>query len=170
MYTDGGPDHRVTFLSVQLALIALFLEHDLDFLCAARTAPCHSWSNPVERIMSTLNLGLQCVGLMREKMDDEFEKTAQRCKSLKDLRKKATESADFKSMAIVKSLLAMLFGRLELKEEMFTILNAASEEMIGEMMSVLNVIEPISSMESITKASLKGLPLLTKYVSLHCTE
>ena len=66
--------------------------------------------------MSTLNLGLQCVGLMREKMDDEYEKTAQRCQSLKDLRKKATESADFKSMAIdsvshVKSLLAMLFGR-----------------------------------------------------------
>ena len=25
-------------------------------------------------------------------------------------------------------------------------------------------------MESITKASLKGLPLLTKFVSLHCTE
>ena len=73
---------------------------------------------------------------------------------MKDLRKKATESADFKSMAIdsvshVKSLLAMLFGRLELKEEKFTFLNAASEEMIGEM-SVLNVIEPISSMESIT--------------------
>ena len=133
LYTDGGPDHRVTFLSVQLALIALFLKHDLDFLCAARTAPCHSWSNPVERIMSTLNLGLQCVGLMREKMDDEFEKTAQRCKSLKDLRKKATESADFKSMAIdsvshVKSLLARLFGRLELKEEKFTILNAASDK------------------------------------------
>ena len=74
--------------------------------------------------MSTLNLCLQCVGLMREKMDDEFEKTAQRCKSLKDLRKKATESADFKSMAIVKSV-------------KFTNLNAASEEMIGEMISVL---------------------------------
>ena len=57
-----------------------------------------------------------------------------------------------------------------MKEEKFTILNAASEEMIGEMMSVLNVIEPISSMESITKASLKGLPLLTKFISLHCTE
>ena len=96
-------------------------------------------------------------------MDDEFEKTAQRCKSLKDLRKKATESADFKSMAMaidsvshVKSLLAMLFRRLELKEEKFTILNAASEEMIDEMMSVLNVIEPVSSMESITKASLRA--------------
>ncbi len=31
-YTDGGPDHNVTFISVQLSLIALFLQHDLDML------------------------------------------------------------------------------------------------------------------------------------------
>ena len=42
--------------------------------------------------MPTLHLGLQCVGLMREKMNDEFEAIAQRCKSLKDLRKMVTES------------------------------------------------------------------------------
>ena len=56
LYTDGGPDHRVTFLSVPLALIALFLKHDLDFLCAACTAPCHSWSNPVELVYSVWDL------------------------------------------------------------------------------------------------------------------
>ena len=85
IYTDGGPDHRVNYLSVQVALIAAFKKLDLDFLCAARTAPCHSWRNPVERVMSTLNLGLQSVGLMRQKMDDDFEKDAQQCNSLKDL-------------------------------------------------------------------------------------
>ena len=62
-YTDGGSDHRLTFLSVKLALVCLYLLLDLDYLLAARTAPCHSWRNPVERIMSTLNLGLQGVGL-----------------------------------------------------------------------------------------------------------
>ncbi len=30
MCTDGGPDHRTTFVSVQLALIALFLNLNLD--------------------------------------------------------------------------------------------------------------------------------------------
>ena len=25
LYTDGGPDHRVTYLSVQMAIICLFL-------------------------------------------------------------------------------------------------------------------------------------------------
>ena len=33
MYTDGGPDHRLTYLSVQLSLISLFLKLDLDFVC-----------------------------------------------------------------------------------------------------------------------------------------
>ena len=73
IYTDGGPDHRLTYLSVQLSLIALFLQLDLDVLIAARTAPCHSWANPVERVMSIVNLGLQCVGMMRQKQSVGFE-------------------------------------------------------------------------------------------------
>ena len=32
-------------MSVQ---IAIFILHDLDFLCEARTAPCHSWRNSFE--------------------------------------------------------------------------------------------------------------------------
>ena len=64
--------------------------------------------------MSPLNL--QCVGLMREKMNDEFKTIAQRCKNLKDLRR-APESADFKSIAIysVSHIKAMLFGRSTFK-------------------------------------------------------
>ena len=55
IYSDGGPDHRLTYVSVQLSLIALNL--NLDFLIACRTAPNHSWKNPVERLMSIINLG-----------------------------------------------------------------------------------------------------------------
>lgn len=68
LYMDGGSDHRLTYMSVQLSLISLSLKHDFDLLCAARTAPCHSWRNPVERVMSALNTALQCVGLMRKEM------------------------------------------------------------------------------------------------------
>ena len=39
LYTDGGPDHRVNFLSVQLSLIAIFPTHDLDCLIAVRKPP-----------------------------------------------------------------------------------------------------------------------------------
>lgn len=64
-YTDGGPDHRLTYISAKLSLIALFLERDLDYLCAVRTPPHLSWKNPLEQIMSILNIALQSVGLMR---------------------------------------------------------------------------------------------------------
>jgi hypothetical protein len=42
LYTDGGPDHRNTFLRVQLTLIAMFVMLDLDYLVAIRTPPGHS--------------------------------------------------------------------------------------------------------------------------------
>ena len=68
LYTDGGPDCRVNLVSVQLSLIMLFLEHDFNDLIAVCTPPGHSWKNPVDRMMSILNLGLQLVGVMREEM------------------------------------------------------------------------------------------------------
>ena len=86
LYTDGGPDHRLTYVSVQLSLICLFLKLDLDYLCVGRTAPYHSWHNPVERIMSILNLSLQCVGLARAEMSEEFEIEVEKSKTLSDLR------------------------------------------------------------------------------------
>ena len=57
LFTDGGPDHRPT----------------LDMLVAARTAPGHSFVNPVERIMSLLNIALYGVALERSKMSEQFE-------------------------------------------------------------------------------------------------
>lgn len=38
MYSDGGPDRRLAFISVQMSLIAIFKMLNLDFLCTARTA------------------------------------------------------------------------------------------------------------------------------------
>jgi hypothetical protein len=67
LYTDGGPDHRTTFGSVQISLICLFLQGDFDFLASVRTAPYHSWMNPAERMMSIVNLALQGVSLEHEK-------------------------------------------------------------------------------------------------------
>ena len=36
LYSDGGTDRRLTYLLVQMSLIALFLKLDLNFLCVAR--------------------------------------------------------------------------------------------------------------------------------------
>ena len=86
VYCDGGPDHRLTYVSVQASFICLFQNLDLDLLCVARTAPFHSWQNPVERIMSLLKMGLQLVGLMRKEMSTEDESIISGCNSLAALR------------------------------------------------------------------------------------
>ena len=176
MYSDGGPDHRLTYVSVQVSLIALFLKLDLDFLCAARTAPAHSWRNPVERVMSTLNLGLQCVGLMREKMDEEFETEAAKCKSLRDLRDCSKRIPDFKSTALdtvahVKSLLVMLLGRLELKGKKFSAFPAASETDIDSMWDELLAIDStVERNESLTNKNITSKQGLAAFLEHCCTR
>lgn len=73
IFSDGGPDHRLTYHSVKLALVILFKNLDLDLLIAGRTAPGHSWINPVERIMSTLNLAMQNIALARDECSSDME-------------------------------------------------------------------------------------------------
>ena len=62
--------------------MGLFRLLDLDLLVAARTAPHSSYRNPVERIMSLINLGLQSVGVMRQQMLDEMEKAISNANSM----------------------------------------------------------------------------------------
>ncbi len=107
LYSDSGPDHRVTYLSVQVSLICLFQALDLDFLIAARTAPHNSFRIPVERIMSLLNIGLQAVGIMREKPSDQFEAILKSANSMEDIRKIATKADNFKE-EFISSLLPPL--------------------------------------------------------------
>lgn len=86
MYSDGGPDHRVTYLSVQLSIICLFLSGNYDMIIAARTPPMGSWKNPPERIMSILNLALQAVGLMRKETSSVCEQKLKSASGLSQLR------------------------------------------------------------------------------------
>ena len=53
--TDGGGDHKISKISVQISLICLFLQLDLDDLIAMRTCPTQMWVNPAERVMCILN-------------------------------------------------------------------------------------------------------------------
>lgn len=66
LYTDDGLDHRVNYLSVEIAFICLFLKEDRDMLVAGRTPPFNSWKDLAERVMSLLNFGAQSAGLMRK--------------------------------------------------------------------------------------------------------
>lgn len=169
LYTDGGPDHRLTYISVQLSLIALFLNLKLDVLIAARTAPSHSWANPVERIMAIVNLGLQCVGLMREKMGDQFEKCVSNCKNLKQLRANCTsyKSDVARSLAPSKELLSSIVKRLQLHGRNFEIFESASESEIDSFWELLLSIDSSLSREDTTKPALQKLTELNNFIS-HC--
>ena len=52
--------------------------------------------NPVECIMSILNLGLQSVSLMQAKMNDQSEKLMSKCDTMNEIRKIAEENFTLK--------------------------------------------------------------------------
>ena len=173
LYTDGGPDHRLTYISVQLTLIALFLSRDLDMVVAVRTPPYHSWRNPVERIMSILNLALQSVGLMRVNMDHQFEEKMSKCSSMEDVRRQAEVSPGFKdafvdSIEPVKVLLQSLFGRLELKGERFLCFNSADSVSMDTLWNELLLIDSTLTQGLTKKACVSKHPKLEHFLRTHC--
>ena len=141
LYTDGGPDHRCNYGSVQIALICLFLSGNFDLLIAVRTAPNHSWTNPAERIMSILNLGLQGVALKCDQMSPESEALFNTANTLDDIRTKAQESNKLESelkesIASVQNMLNKRTERLSLKEKKFKCNDSANMEAITELFEV----------------------------------
>ena len=141
LYTDGGPDHRNTFGSVQIALICLFLQGNFDFLASVRTAPYHSWMNPAERVISILNLDLQGVSLQRDSMDDILEDIFKGKNTLEEIWKIARENQILglqlrNSTKSVQELLSERTKRLLLNEKNFKIYTPASLISIDEMFEV----------------------------------
>ena len=171
IYTDGGPDHRLTYFSVQLSLIALFRKLNLDLLIAGRTAPCHSWKNPVERIMSIVNLGLQCVGVMRTEGTEEFERSIKHANNLSQIREASSNyKADIKmSVQSPIELLSSITERLELKGKPFSVFDSASEDEIKDFWESLHFIDPLIQDSDSSKAVLSSRPQLQAFME-HCCQ
>lgn len=142
IYSDGGPDYRVTYPSVKLSLIAMFLLDNCDYVLAMRTAPHQSYRNWVERIMSTLNLALQTIAIERRKMSDQMEHIIKSLNTMVSIRKAADKNDSFKtaltdSLEPVKSSLNSLFERLSLKQKNFMIGSPASDNLMEELWQTL---------------------------------
>ena len=158
-YTDGGPDHRLTYATTQLSLFAVFILLDLDMLAMARTAPHHSYRNPVERIMSLLNLAFQNVALCRTSMLQEFEAAIKNANSMKAIRELAFKNeqlgcALLESMLPVKEALLSRIRKLSLKEVPFSTTEAAAQEAIDRIVNLVTAFDP--SLDP-TKAAQKDL-------------
>ena len=94
MYTDRGPEHCTTFLSVKIAVTAL-QKFNLDHILVVRTAPGHSYRNPAEKINCILNLGLYGIGVMRKpSIDLKFEHKLKNCSRLFDVCKLVHKSPE----------------------------------------------------------------------------
>ncbi|XP_071947398.1 uncharacterized protein [Antedon mediterranea] len=171
-YTDGGPDHRVTYLSVQLSLIAMFVNLDLDFLCAVRTPPKRSWKNPVERIMSIINVGLQGVGVMREKAITHEDKLT-KCGGLKDTREMAKTIPELKEEVLESvqpciELLRNVMERLKLKDQGFKTFGPADIDEMADLWSNVLQVDDSLTPEVKTQQHLKNQEQLKQFIDNHC--
>src|ERR1044072_972131 len=106
--------------------------------------------------MSILNLGLQCIGLMRAEMDEEFEEIIKYCNSMEDIRNKAKEEPQLKEQLLNSlyptiELMENLLKRLELKEESFDTFKAASDEEMTALWNSLLLIDNSLTIEDNSK-------------------
>ena len=172
-YHDGGPDHRLTYYSVIISYICVFRWLNLDYLVAVQTAPNNSWLNPCERLMSILNLGLQCVSTTRQKCSAEIETKLKSCKSMSAIRDAAESDWSLKdaistSLEPVISLVQSRVARLYLKENRFQVSEAATSDEI-ECLWSFDLIDSNLSISDTTKKNISATAKdFLKFIDSHC--
>ncbi|XP_013398525.1 uncharacterized protein LOC106165000 [Lingula anatina] len=150
----------------------MFIILDLDMLVCARTAPQNSFRNPVERIMSIINLSLQAIGIMREKMSPDMEKLFESVSTMKDARAIAEKNPGLKQAIVestepVRDMLNMLLQRLSLKNEPFSTVQPATDLEVEEMWNLILIVDKTITMTDTTKVKLQTKTDLLAFMG-HC--
>ena len=117
------------------------MKGDFDFLAAVRTAPYHSWTNPAERIMSIINLGLQGVALKRSDMSLNSERIFKNLGTIEDIRNassyNSTLSEELKiAIKSTQKTLETRTSRLKLHDQKFKCIEPATFEEINSLFEV----------------------------------
>ena len=173
LVSDGGPDHRLTYSSVQVSLLSVFVHLNLDMLVAVRTCPYQSWNNIAERVMSTLNLGLQNVALCRKAMPEEFEKAVANKNTLADIREVINKTPHLKAQLLDSTaqpivLLSLRFMAMKIKEDRVKLSDPARDEEISANFEKIHVIDPDISANRLRKEDLKNNTALHEFMRKHC--
>ena len=173
-FTDGGGDHRSTFLSVQLSWILLFLRLDLDMLVTCRTAPGHSYVNPAERCMSTLNLALQNCALSRDAQDRNVEKRLKACNTMEAIRKQQPVIRDGWSASVKNTQKAVerRFNRLMYSDQQVLVHEPASADDITDFLQQAKDVDSTIDCEDVAprQLDLKSKEQLALFLSTHCRQ
>ena len=122
--------------------------------------------------MSVINLGLQCIGMMRTAGSIEFEKAIKNANSLKVLRKATEENHrdDVKaSLSSPLNLLKTITERLELKEKPFSVFDSATDDEITAFWEVLNLIDDSLTINDTSKSVLDKKEKLKSFYD-HCCQ
>ena len=174
-FTDGGTDQRNNLQLVQLASICIFKELNLDMFITARCAPGQSWTNPAERIMSILNIGLQNCATERKRVDENNEAAIKKCGSMAELREAVKKTPTIKeawadSVKHVQDTFSGRFKRLALKEEPFTVLDPVKDEEIDNIKSRLGELFPEIDFTKTQKAHITKLKRFQEWKRMHTRE
>ena len=103
-------------------------------------------------IMSILNLGMQCVGLMRQEINAEMENLINSCNSMEDIREKAKTNNQLEkelltSLEPTKELLGNIFERQSLKDESFELFEPATKLEMENFWESVHVIDDSITMD-----------------------
>ena len=93
--------------------------------------------------MSIVNLGLQCVGIMRKEGSSNFERSVKNAHNLEEVRKATPECKEEvkESLKLPLQLLRDITSRLKLKGENFIPVESADNEEIEDFWEVLLLID-----------------------------
>jgi hypothetical protein len=174
-FSDGGSEHRTTYLKVQLASIAIFKTLDLDLMAAARCAPGQSWISPVERVNALLNIRLYNTSTSRRLSSDEMEALFKKANSMAQLRElpikypkvHGIEEAWEESVVPVKTLLSTKMATLSLKGKPFNILNPIPTSNIDTVTKLLKKMFPNIDPCTATMSLNGNDPTLVAYMKNH---
>ena len=125
--------------------------------------------------MSIVNLGLQCVGMMRSEMSPENEASILHCNNTSQLRevgKKKTEiiQAVQDSLEPVKILLTDIMHRLKLNSKRFSMFTAATDlHMKTRRLELEQIDKSLEFDGKHRKKDLKNFPSLVQFLS-HCCQ
>jgi hypothetical protein len=123
--------------------------------------------------MSTLNLALQNVSLMREQMEDEKERAIKHKNNLDAIRSAIKETPDLEkavqdSMSPVINLLNERFSRMKLKGKQIVAYPAAIEEDIMDNFESVHFIDSTLKMGDLNQSTLKDAKDLQAFMKTHC--
>ena len=174
-FTDGGTDQRNTLESVKTATICLFKETNAYMIIAGRCAPGHSYTNPAERIMSILNIGVQNCATERERGSDDFEKKIKSKNSMKEIRDLAANNLDVQedwsnSVKPVQELITGRFKRLSLKGNQFNPIPVVTTEEITNFQRHVSKMFPGMDVKKLRKEHTNKNAFYQQWKANHCRE